>query len=88
MSVAGNIIAQVEARVAELLEGFVSGGGSGDGASTGDVTQLKRENTGLRTRLKDVEERLAAVEKQLRVSGGATASAGSAAAAGTAHGVK
>ena len=51
----------------------------------GDVTQLKKENTGLRNRVKALEERVDALEKAGKP---VTATAGTASASGKAHNTK
>lgn len=86
MSQLGALVQEIEKVVRRVLA-EQSGNPDGDVADAGDVTQLKRENTGLRNRVKALEERADAIEKQLKTSS-VTASAGTASAKGTAHGTK
>lgn len=58
MSANAQIIAQVREEIAAALAGH----GGGEGADPKDVTQLKRENTGLRNRVKELEDRVTALE--------------------------
>jgi hypothetical protein len=55
--------AQIRQMVEETVHAMLSG--HGGGADSGDVTQLKRENTGLRNRVKDLEERVTVLEDRL-----------------------
>lgn len=85
MSQLGALIQEIEKVVRRVLA-EQSGNPDGDVADAGDVTQLKRENTGLRNRVKTLEERVDAIEAKLKTS--VTASAGTASVKGTAHGTK
>jgi cell division protein FtsB len=88
MSATAQIKQMIEEGVAFALKNY---GGSDavkpdapDAASA--MTQLKRENTGLRTRVKELEDRVTALEKASKPA--VTATAGAASAAGKAHNVK
>jgi hypothetical protein len=72
MSLSAAILAQVRDEVDAVLAGLSPG-------TDGDLTQMKRENTGLRNRVKTLEEKVAALEARLGpasvTSGAGTASA-------------
>lgn len=70
--------------IRELVEDQVRAALAGlKGSDGGDVTQLKRENTGLRNRVKELEDRVTALENAGKP---VTASAQTAKAAGRASG--
>lgn len=64
MSLNGAMLAQVRDEIAAALAAHEGIAGLGAVADK-DVTQLKRENTGLRNRMKDLEERVARLEDRL-----------------------
>jgi len=77
--------AQIRDLVNEAVQGALKGLGHGKGDDSGDVTQLKKENTGLRNRVKALEDRVDALEKAGKP---VTATAGTASASGKAHNTK
>jgi hypothetical protein len=74
--------AQIEELVQKAVAAQAHGGHDGD---SGAVTQLKKENTGLRSRVKALEDRVDALEKAGKP---VTATAGTATARGKAHDAK
>jgi hypothetical protein len=84
MSQFGALLQEIEKVVRSVLAEKVQD--ADGGADANDVTQLKRENTGLRNRVKTLEERVDSIEAKLKPS--TTASAGTASVKGTAHGTK
>ncbi len=88
MSNIGAIRAEIESIVhAALASG---GAGHGGGTDSGDVTQLKRENTGLRNRVKALEEDFKVLSDRVTTleSGNVTATAVAASAKTKAYGTK
>jgi hypothetical protein len=80
--------AVIKQLVEETVRGYLGGHkkDDGDAPDANDVTQLKRENTGLRNRVKALEERVDAIEKSLKPD--VTVKAGTASATTKAHGTK
>jgi hypothetical protein len=76
-----------QAKIEELVRQAVQaqGHGGGHGGDSGEVTQLKKENTGLRNRVKALEDRVDTLEKAGKP---VTATAGTASASGKAHNTK
>ena len=58
--------AVIKKLVDEAVAAATAGAGDGDGGvDSKDVTQLKRENTGLRNKVRELEDRVTAIEKAI-----------------------